>query len=66
MLGKAHQRRDSKGIFAAFNAANRLWMDADQLGQTFLRQIRPQTGVSHVATNDAQEILIGHPCLWSV
>ena len=66
MLGKAHQRRDGEGIFAAFNAANRLGMDTDQLGQTFLRQIRPQTGVGHVAANDAQEILVGHPCLWSV
>ena len=66
MLGKARQRSDSKGILAAFNAANRLGMDADQLGKTFLRQIRPQTGVGHVAANDAQEILVRHPCLWSV
>ena len=66
MLGETHQRRDSKGILAALNAANRLGMDADQLCNTFLRQIRPQTGVGHVAANDAQEILIRHPCLWSV
>lgn len=66
MLGKACQRSDSKGIFAAFNAANRLGMDADQLGKAFLRQIRPHTGVGHVAANDAQENLVRHPCLWSV
>ena len=66
MLGKAHQRGDRKGIFAAFNAANRFGMDANQLGKTFLRQIRPQTGVGHVAANDAQEMLVRHPCLWSV
>ena len=65
MLGKAHQRRDGKGILAAFNAPNRLGMDADQLGKTFLRQIRPQSGVGHIAANDAQEILVRHPCLWS-
>ena len=66
MLGKAHQRSDSKGIFAALNAANSLGMDADQLGQTLLRQIRPQTGGGHVAADDAQGILVRHPCLWSV
>ena len=66
MLGKAHQRGDRKGIFAAFNAANRLGMNADQFGKTFLRQIRPQPGVGHVAANDAQEILVIHPRLRSV
>ena len=66
MLGKAHQRRDRKGILATFNTANRLGMDADQLGETFLRQIRPQTGIGHVAADDAQEMLVRHPCLWSV
>lgn len=65
MLGKAHQRSDSKGILAPFNAANRLGVDADQLGKTFLRQVRPQTGIGHVAANDAQEMLVRHPCLWS-
>ncbi len=66
MLRKADERRDTKGILAAFDAADGLGVDADQFGKTLLRQIRPQTGVGHIAANDAQEFLIGHSCSWSV
>lgn len=66
MLREAHERRDSEWILAAFNAADGLGVNADQLGEAFLRQIRPQTGVRHVAANDAQELLIRHTRSWSV
>ena len=60
MLREADERRDAEWILAALNAADGLGVDADQFGETLLRQVRPQTGVGHVAANDAQEFLIGH------
>ncbi len=66
VLCKADEGGDAKGIFAAFDTADGLRMDADQLGKALLRQIRPQSGVGHVAANDAEDFLVRHPCLWSV
>jgi hypothetical protein len=66
MLRKTDERGDAERILAALDTADGLRMDADQLGKTLLRQIRPQSGVGHVAANDAEQFLVGHPCLWSV
>lgn len=66
MLRDADERGDAEGILATLDAADGLGMNADQFGKTLLRQIRPYSGVGHVATNDAQEFLVRHPCLWSV
>lgn len=66
MLREANERGDAEGIFAAFDATDGFGVNADQLGETFLRKIRPQTGVGHVAANDAQELLVRHALLWSV
>ena len=66
MLRDANERGDAERILAAFDAANGLGVDAHQFRETFLSQIRPQTGVGHVATDDAQENLVRHAPLWSV
>ena len=66
MLCEADERSDAEGILAAFDAADGFRVDAHQLGEAFLRQIRPPTGDSHIAAYDAQEIFVRHACSWSV
>ena len=66
MLREVDERRDTERILAALNAADGLGVDTDQFCETLLRQIRPQTGVGHVAANDAQESFVGHATSWSV
>ena len=58
MLRDADERPNSERIFTALNASDGLGVNAHQFGEALLRQIRPQTGVGHVAANDAQELLI--------
>lgn len=53
MLGEANERGDAERIFSALNTADGFCVNADQLGEALLRQIRPQTGVGHIAANDA-------------
>lgn len=66
MLREANECRNAERVFSPFNAANGLGVNADQLGKTLLRQIRPQTGVGHIAANDTKELLVGHSSSWSV
>ena len=66
MLCEADERCDAERIFSAFDAADGLGVNADQFRETLLRQIRPQTGVGHVAANDAQEGFVRHAPSWSV
>ncbi len=66
MLREANERRHTKGIFAALNAANRFRVNPNQLGEAFLRQIRPQAGGGHILADDAQESFVRHAPLRSV
>ena len=66
MLRESDERGNSERILAAFDAADGLGVNADEFGETFLRQIRPQTDVGHIAANDAQEFLVRHARSWSV
>ena len=66
MLRETDERRDTERILAALDAADGLRVNADQFGETLLRQVRPQTGVGHIAANDAQESFVRHARSWSV
>jgi hypothetical protein len=66
VLRKPCEGNHSEGILAPLDVADGLCVDAHQLCETFLRQIRPQTGGSHVTADDAKEVLVGHSRLWSV
>ena len=66
MLGEPDKCGDTEGIHPALDTADGLGVNADQFSETFLRQIRPQTGAGHVAANDAQESFVRHSLSWSV
>ena len=66
MLREANECRHSKGIFTTFNAADRFRVNSHQLGEAFLRKIRPQAGGGHIPADDAQERFVRHARLWSV
>ena len=66
MLGEPVECGDTEGIQPALDAADGLGVNADQFSETFLRQICPQTGVGHVASDDPQESFVRHAISWSV
>lgn len=66
MLRETNERGDAEWVLAAFDAPDGFGVNAHQLGEAFLRQIRPQSGVGHVAANDAQELFVRHALSWSV
>ena len=52
MLREANECGDAEGVFSAFDAPDAFGVNAHQLGEAFLRQIRPSSGGGHVATDD--------------